>query len=450
MISPIFPGSRCSSPAKILLFLFLTTSVLGVYFLPIRVAGVTLFGFRLLVIGTLLLFFLFPDFTWWSIGVARFYIILGLVWLTWGSISYFWAPDASAAIKEILAVGFGFSIGFIFLGLRAYSEEGMTVLGWGWSSAYLLTLFVAGWELVTGRHLPSYYLSHLPSYAVPRITGTLGQPNNLGAFLVLVYPFLWLSYRRTERPLLRWMQLALIVTVPVLLVFTASRLAMLAFFLQMAILGFFAVLPPRRHLSVLAVVVVSVGILLTGLLNPSTDINRKLDAASYELHRMEAGKETVIPGEDESRENIGESRPERILSIQQRINLLLNGLWLTKVTFGRGVGPGGFAYYQTNKITPYPVINPDPHNFWIEVLSQYGILVFVLFLAWYLSLYRVVLKYRHSGLAIILLMALVGYIFASAANSSYIAQQTNWIFLASIMSLASYLVSRKPAENDQA
>ena len=405
---------------KILVILLIATAALGPYLFPIHIEGINLFGFRLLsLLALALLPILTRNLDWRRNPITKIYIALGVTWLAWGSLGLLWTPDFPAGIKELLSIGLGFAIGIIFLCLQSYTDDGLMSIGWGWMVAFLLTASVAIWELTTSHHLSGSYLAH--NSTLRRIASTFGNTNDYGAFLVLSYPFLWLVYQRTKSPQLRWGQWLLIASVPVLVIFTASRLSAIAFFMQLLVLTASFLRNKHKHSQSLILVTLSAIILITGMLNPTTDIHRKMSAAVH----------------------ISSPQNKKKHSFQSRIFLTLNGLWLTEQTSGRGVGPGGFEYFQLNKLVPYHTRVSNPHNFWIEILSQYGILVFCLFVSWYLSLYVIAFKKRQTSTSGILLAGLVGYIFAAVANSSYMAQQTNWVFLASIMILAVYLTSRQ-------
>ncbi len=456
----------------ILIVLLIVTAALGVYLLPLFIAGIQLFAFRFLLAVTLLLLpWLSPDLSWRRLWAPRFYFLLGVIWLTWGAIGFLWTPDTADGARELIAVGTGFLIGFIFLTLKAYTDNGVLAIGWGWSAAFLATSLIALWEVVTGHHLPSYYTLHLPSYATPDIASTFGNPNNYGAFLVLAYPFLWLSYWLTRKTFWRWMPYLFILSTPVFLFLSASRLSMIGYLLQMLALGFVSLLHPRKHIFTLLTLLISAIIIGVAISNPTLKLNRKIDVARKEFQvdinnensLSESAESTGAEDEKNSKadsagvkkpESAGaietkEHPPQRISAIQGRINLTRNGLWMIRTTWGRGVGPGGFEYFHLNRLVPFPTRDiPNPHNFFIEIASQYGILVIFLFFSWYVSLFYIAFKKRLTKTGLVLIMALLGYIPAAASNSSYIPQQINWVFLASVMILASHLIALDPRSKD--
>jgi teichuronic acid biosynthesis protein TuaE len=122
---------------------------------------------------------------------------------------------------------------------------------------------------------------------------------------------------------------------------------------------------------------------------------------------------------------------------------------------GIGVGPGGFEYAMQSSAATYPTQNIiNSHNFWIEILSQYGLLVFLGFVLWFVYLWIMTLRIRHAAikqknmrLKIVsetLLIGLLGYVFAAVATSSFMVVSTNWMFLSSIMIIGVYLLKKQP------
>jgi O-antigen ligase len=125
----------------------------------------------------------------------------------------------------------------------------------------------------------------------------------------------------------------------------------------------------------------------------------------------------------------------------RRLNVIKDGLWMTSETHGVGVGAGNF---EANIVkAPFPtegVINP--HNLWLEVLSQYGLLVFLLFVTWLIWCLLVGLRLlnhtevtvgaaaRPLGLTIV--VSVLGNVLAATANSAYLESSVNWVFLGSL------------------
>ena len=370
------------------------TAALGMYLLPIGVLGITLYGFRLLVLCAAILSIvqgrLLRDR---SLPVAAF-LVLGYVWLLWGLISYYWAPDPRVAVLELVAVGIGFVLVWGVANLGGSTEEGLSAFDRGWALAFAITGVIAVWELTTGRHLESYWSVNALDYQKTGVVAsTFNNPNNYAAFLVAAFPFL-VPMLKTSRGLTRIVYTVLLMSVPIFLFTTQSRLGILAVMVQGVVYG---LLTARSGLKAILLVCLITGLVLVGGFSSLT----------------------VLDPFD--------------VSIISRTNLIRNGLYYVLSSFGMGMGPGAYEVVTTAGHGLYPtdgIVNP--HSLWIEIVAQYGIVVLVAFVLtmalclWWI--YRGRIYYGER--AIWTMVAAVGYSIMVSANSSYLEQPMNWTFLA--------------------
>jgi len=405
-----------------LIFLIPVTAALGSYLFPLKLGIVTLYGFRIMVF---LVAILSPIFLirieWLKSIVSRLFITLGSLWISWGTLSILWAPDWHRAILDVLHVIFGYAVVFSLLNLRAYTSRGLLVLSKGWLGAFMVTMVVAIWEIISGRHLPSSFTEQTPYYAqLGVVASTFGNPNNYGAFLVLAFPFMLLLYLWETRFYFRILYFAFLILWPFLIMLSASRLALIGFGVEVLTFGVLYLLSFRRIPSSLVVYIFFLA--LAGIfLDPEFRLYEKI----YNIYsEIDSGGSIVV-----------------------RVNLALNALWMIYKTSGRGVGAGGFEIIHEQGSVPYwtdGIINP--HNFWLEILSEYGIIIFLLFVTCYFVLFylsfKKLLNKKHLGkervVNLMVVVALAGYFFAAITNSSYLEQPTNWVFLASILSMFIY------------
>ncbi len=76
-------------------------------------------------------------------------------------------------------------------------------------------------------------------------------------------------------------------------------------------------------------------------------------------------------------------------STQIRVNLNKNSWDLIKLSKGLGVGPGQYSWYYENGFTRYPTTTvTNPHNAFAEIAVEYGVLMIVLLLAFFVYLWR--------------------------------------------------------------
>lgn len=400
-------------------------AALGPYLLPIQMFGVNIYAFRVLIIVVSILILVFNrSLILGGDSVTKFYFFLGYLWLLWGIASLYWAPEFTPALTEVLAVGFGFLTGFVLLNLVSFSERGLQALRTGWVLAYVISSAVAIWEIVSGRHLSSYLSEHSADEVMSRlVASTFGNPNNYAAFLVICFPFLLWSFLGS-RGITKLLFLTSLAGLPFLLVLTGGRLGMLAFGLQLVLFFLISGRDLRSVFHTILVVVLACAVLFIALQTSDFAFHK----VSNILYEVQVGGSTV-----------------------KRTGLLLNGIWFAIDSYGLGIGAGGFEYMIKQGYGLYSTGSSiNPHSFWIEILSQYGVLVFAGFVAWLGWIGLLALKIRkaaiklknaHARLAAeMVLIALLGYLFVASENSSYINQSINWVFLASILAVMSYLL----------
>jgi O-antigen ligase len=230
--------------------------------------------------------------------------------------------------------------------------------------------------------------------------------------------------------------MALIGAVPHLLFYTASRIGLLGLMAQLVV---YVVILKRRWYAILLLALG--GIVAFGYW---THISSEGDfAMARKLRNVETGTDS---------------------SIDHRLALTINGLHMVYKTAGRGVGAAGFEDHISSEdlLVPLPILRFgarwNAHNYWVEILSQYGVLPFAAFMA--VLGWAGLLGWRaqrrppgelSSVVGRSLIVGLVGFVFYGAAGGTPMEQPANWMFLASLIVLAAFLhdeLRPKPAPVD--
>ena len=172
------------------------------------------------------------------------------------------------------------------------------------------------------------------------------------------------------------------------------------------------------------------------------------DAATGELLLTGKPLKAFLYSKGGKQEN-GVALAEKLNSNDVRKNQFLNGLdYLEKSRF-MGLGAGGFQASNLKKMNKYPdngVVGA--HNFMIEILSQYGILIFSLLASMFgWIIFRLV---RASGRGwwdakhFLVLWLLIALVFMGNANSTFLSLPINWFLVACVFIVANELMeSRK-------
>ncbi len=122
-----------------------------------------------------------------------------------------------------------------------------------------------------------------------------------------------------------------------------------------------------------------------------------------------------------------------------RVNLIYNGLYFLSQGFNwlTGIGSGNTIYYLKN----YSIYSIDDiynfHNFWLDIIVEYGLLIFIGFLITYfitcIKLYKK-MKYKNDKISQIFFFFFVSFSIACISSSSLLTREWLWIVFAMTIS----------------
>lgn len=433
-------GNNLTIDKLLSVFLLITipiSAAFGSYLLPFHIAGRTFYAFEVLVIiGFIYIFYKFLKdkstfYQLLNIKSVKYFAITGIVWVVYGAMTLLWARSRSNVVSEMMIVVFGFLTCAVLFFLISENFEKINYLFVGWIFTFALCSGIAIWEKLTGNHLPGFF-EYMPSWFRYRIvTSTFGNPNNLGAFLILSYPILLGGYLLAKN-FMKYVSLVLLLVLPFVLVNTEARLSIMTILLEIVIVLLLEIKNRKRFLAILLVNVLMVGVFYLSLLPSINNNNINQNETSEKMDRTLS--EIEVSG----------------TSVNVRISMIKNGLYFVKKTHGFGVGAGNFGYMVYHGYGKYKTGHDiNPHNFWIEILSEYGVIVFALFVSWFVYIFikaiaRLIYAYRTKDAELtlkmnLLIAGIICYVPAAIENSRYINQPVNWLYLATLVCFSTIL-----------
>ena len=405
---------------KICFYLTVISGFFGSTFLVIRFGFFTIFPFRIALFMSLYLFMvriLVQGKLKIALAKVRRYMVFFLFWTVWAVISMSWSFSKIDAIRHLFFLVTGFLLIF-FMAYYLSNSRDLTKLYITWSGIFCFLILVGLWEHITEQHLPvsKYFKEDLLTLApsvLARVkhqpTGTFYNPNDYATYLALSIP-IGLSLARYHRR--RWVRVFGVATALLggyLILVTESRASLLTVLLELGFLWFFLVRGVRRlKLAVTVAVAVTVAlVLMPNLVQGILQSTREHLASIF--YQMESE------------------------SIYVRMNLIRNGLLFVYQTAGFGVGAGNAEHWMANfaRYNTFGILNP--HNWWLELLVDYGIFVFTGYLLFYFSVVRRLWKiHKHATgewrmICEALLLSLVGFSIASVSSSSITAFSPQWM-----------------------
>jgi O-antigen ligase len=331
-----------------------------------------------------------------------------MIFLIYAILTTLFVIDQVAAIKELSYLCVNFSSLFVIIYLASKSLNPKRSIINGWILLFILTIPVAFIEIFFDFHLP---VSILQSDEIIGGIGesrrsasiTFGNYNAYNVLLIYTFPFLaaLLLIRKTfVFQLLGW---AAILILFFIIMTNASRGSLICISITFGIFLFYYL---KSKVKGKYIFISSISTVIAYLVIKYYDIIFTL--VSYRFSNLGI--------EDNTRSQI----------IYNSLTLFLNSYCL-------GVGAGNFQssmkYYYSFDIVA-------PHNFFLEIVVQYGLFIFIGFIILLVRLYKKVRKETISPYRFIVFTSLLVYPLASAINSGYIDTITIWIQLGSLFIVA--------------
>lgn len=419
---------------KFFFWLAFAAGFFGVALFPIDVGPFMLFPFRIFLSVLWMLFVmrvLVEGVVTIPLFMIKRYLIFLIFWNIYAIFTIVWSASKIEAIRNIVFLFMGSSLIF-FATNYLQTMKDIQRLYWIWIGALFVLVLLGLWEHFTGHHLPvSGYseerLSYLALYKVKLVqnipTAVFTNPNDYATFLALALPFALVMIRYDNRMWIRILASILAISALYLIIITDSRANVLAFLLEVSFLGLFLTKLNKKIKLVL------IGALAINLITPTLNvqISETIQRAASQIRTIQTDMELVGS------------------STEIRLSLAKNCLEFLYSTAGFGVGAGNVEYWMANFARHDTSGILNPHNWWLEILSNYGILIFFGYIVTYLCLLHRLWKFWHVSkdrrermIAEALLLALIGFSIASLSSSSIMAFDPQWLLFAFIFAFIGY------------
>lgn len=366
------------------------------------------------------------------------HIIIGvfIFWLFWGAISILWAIDLISWIRGLFLLTVGIlAIIAIFMGTRTMDDWQILVKGvWVMMTLLLLLGFS---ELLTNHYLFADVgkLDRYGTFAsqpLTRMPVTIFENQNDYATMLLAYLAVnSILYTRTRHVLFKGIVILASLGAGFQIYMTDSRLSLLmlvVFFAVIFVLRFKIDLRKPHIYTLIGLGVL--GICALAIIQPG--FLGKFDQL------------LII------------DKTERISGDIARVNMIRLGLGFSAQTFGIGIGAGQSQYWLENfaQLPLNYVFNL--HNWWLEVLVNYGIFVFIAYISAYImSIYRLfqlrkVEDKQFLGTTNALIAFMLIFIAASLTSANNMLIEWHWVFFGLIFAYINIMEDRFILKGDKA
>ena len=421
---------KFSTVQRLSLYLAIITAFTGSLFGTIQIGTIHLFPYRYFLIFMWLLFILYifhsnGRLSLSHIKVKRYLQYLAL-WLGYAFLSLLWAASKTDAIRHIILLFMGMSVIF-FMVYYLRDLDQVTCVFYIWMLIFAALIPVGIWEVTSGMHL---HISKLGEEIRPRFlfvpTTVFYNQNDYAAYLAISLSMIlvWIRYLRNvfKRIFVGFIFVAGIW----LLILTLSRSCYIA--ILMAVVFWFLFLlkfsKKVKAFVVTGLFVLAIYSLLPGQVAPVV---------------------TKAISQIKSLQSISFEQGGVLRSGTVRASMIKISLYSVFDSGGFGVGAGNIEDYFQNSPNSYMSGRTNAHNWWIEILANYGIFIFAGYLVFFFSLlinlwrtWAILQDRTEKMLCEALLLGCVSFIFAAISSSSVIAFRPQWLFFGFALAFLNY------------
>lgn len=379
-----------------------------------------LFAYRILLIVHLYVFIVFA--TWRpqdmiSVFKLREYMIFITIWFAWAIISLLWAPSKAYAFKHLYYLFSGFSL--IIFTIYYFRTEASLKMLFRINCGVLAFLMILGlWELRTGLHIsggfPHYYLKPI---SLPFI-GVFGHPNNFATYLSMYLPLFYVCGKYQKNILVKICSMAGIFAGFHLIIMAGSRANMMAMVLGGVVILILNIIESCGKGSKQVVTFLTVIFLVVMIGYSITPVAQVMQVESETFKNQVT---SVFKNWNQD------------WSINIRKLLIQKGLIMLKKYHWLGVG-GGNSEYLMQQHMKETYGHLKLHNWWLEVLVNYGLIIWILYLLFYFNMLKdlfVVFRRASNPMLKMFAEALIVSLFTFAvgviSNGSMTASRHMWI-----------------------
>lgn len=354
-------------------------------------------------------------------GRNRYSIQFMLIWLLYSFLSILWVKDIGLAIRSIYFIIAGvicIVLFSIFLKEKKHFLISFNVL------QFMVVMHnLIGWYEIITRDYRFMSIDNIEYYSsikegIP--VSMLGNPNDYATLMLFGIFIAYICLHLNRSIIAKIISLGLLVSSTTLVFITNSRANIIG--LLIAFILYFLLKKKGR-------IAFSIGFILLiflSLLTLGNDLHQALILSLNKDFNFSFNTEDLN-------------------SEGTRLNLIKNGLYFLVSTYGFGTGAGNIEYWmQYRAIFPTRFVT-NIHNWWMEILTGYGAIIFFLYIKFYVRLFKDLYKiYKFTNdsfdktIALGILACMAGFIIASVSSSSNIAKEWLWVFWAIAIAFQGY------------
>lgn len=448
-----------------LFMILILTFPFGSFFLSFSIGFMTVYPFLILLAAMSFLSFFRAHKS--VSPLERYYLIFLCAFLIYGLVFLPFVDSKTHAASDIRSLVLMLMTGWVFIAVErvlGYEKWRLAILV-TFKFIFFLVVSFAVFEVVSSFHFSGVFTEKILErgirdyYSVTPVF-LWDNPNNLASYVFLIgMVILLLEPPSPKKPVLSWLilfiwfivsyitlsRIGLVVTliaVPVVIynqvrMYLQQGLAVFRKYLPYALLlvGIFLVVFISKQkffgIPVEQERIYQNTILKTELSDDSADLLVFPSLVDTVMHPIPTFSSAI----DNSKRN---SESERMALIKNGIDFFVQSRYL-------GVGPGQFRYlHETDQIQYNTFGNNGAHFWFIEIISQYGLVIFIPYCILLIWLFGIALKSvrKEPEISSNLLFGLFCFTAVSIMPSAFLILDINWIFMAVLVIVCAHLSNR--------
>lgn len=358
----------------------------------------------------------------------KFTMCFFIFWMFYILLTLIWTIDTNNVYKAIYYFGIFVILIYLIIKLLNNNDKLLFMEKVIFNTTIIISFlglieYFTGMRFEPSRYNLIEYISILEQYNSNAVTGMFHNENNYSLFLALCLPFILLGLIKGN--IIKFLLSLITISIILFLVFmNGAKIILIMIAIQMFIFIILINISIIKKISLLALIfMVS---LITAIIDGSVIAN--FSKISIQLESQSGS--TFI-----------------------RLNLLKNISYILSETNYLGAGVANFGYYLNPTLNFFGIVNP--HNWWGELASEHGIIIFLLFIILFLWIIRTLYKIYKANIeklqyiSLALLISLIGFLIGSMSPSSMFYFWPMWMYLGLALALINVYYTQKKIKSTE-
>jgi len=446
MIGKLKSAAANKEWVEILFTLLIVSFPFGSFLLSFSIGFMILYPYLVLVCILALLALWMPRNE--TSKLSRLYLLFLLLFFSYAFVGFFFIPAKSYALIDIRSIVLMLLTTWVFIAVRNFLgfKKWKTIILFSFKIIFVLIICFGLFEILSGWHVTGAFTEKISTRGLKDNMSYIpvflwDNPNNFMVYVLLIGSVIILLESKSRKK--NYETITILFIALMMAVVTEARIAQFTVIIISLVYGIARFTELKNSFSrkqVYFILVVLVGLIY--VVGTQTFFKEIPHASATKISATEPLYPVPAGGKRLRAKVLDIYASDTILSVNhvskdkrnskdERLALIRNGLDFTKESHYLGIGPGQYRFrHDQNQIRHHAFGNNGAHFWLIELLSQYGILIFGIYAG--ILLWAIVLVTRNYGksneLAFGILVGFLAFGCAMLLPSAFLILDIHWIF----------------------